>query len=283
MDTLIGDLFEVGKVGTCIGYEEYKKELFRDKPKGLPVYSAVTVKQLVGILSSARRRPVAMLYGSVCELLRKCNINLESVRKDALVQMELVHFPALVTHNINRHAIINWSLRCGLWRIIGREQDASEFRRSPGVLTMLVVAELEKRNLVFVSKLKEMLSTLPWIRESARKFYGLKLADEGLVMVLGFVSCIALMMNGWYVEYNCLERLMRDMPVNQYRLRGLEIQSKLSLKEFNRYKLFRLHHTISFRVPAVEQKSSSTKKAEKIGEDTEDAVAVTEVKNQQNI
>ena len=96
-------------------------------------------------------------------------------------------------------------------------------------------------------------------------------------MVLSFVSFIALMMNGWYVEYNCLERLMRDMPVNQYRLRGLEIQSKFLLKEFNRYKLFRLHNTISFRVPAVEQKSSSTKKVEKIGEDTEDAVAVPEV------
>ncbi|MFI0416545.1 MAG: hypothetical protein ACH255_20695 [Candidatus Thiodiazotropha sp.] len=67
------------------------------------------------------------------------------------------------------------------------------------------------------------------------------------------------------------------MPVNQYRLRGLEIQSKLLLKEFNRYKLFRLHNTISFRVPAVEHKSSSTKKAERIGEDTEDAVAVPEV------
>lgn len=158
LDTLIEDLFEVGKVGTCIRYEEYKKELFRDKPKGLPVNGAVTVKQLVGILSSARRMPVAMAYGSVCELLRKCNVNLESVLKDGLVQMELVHFPALVTYDINRHAIINWSLRCGLWRIIGREQDASEFRRSPGVLKMLVVAELERRNLVFISKLKEMPS-----------------------------------------------------------------------------------------------------------------------------
>lgn len=277
LDTLIEDLFEVGKVGTCIRYEEYKKELFRDKPKGLPVNGAVTVKQLVGILSSARRMPVAMAYGSVCELLRKCNINLEGVLKDGLVQMELVHFPALVTYDINRHAIINWSLRCGLWRIIGREQDASEFRRSPGVLKMLVVAELERRNLVFISKLKEMPSTLPWIKESARKLYGLHLADEGLVMVLSFVSCIALVMNGWYIEYNCLERLMRDMPVNQYRLHGLEIQSKLLLKQFNRYKLFRLHHTISFRLPAVEQKISSTKKAEKIGQDTEDEGAVTEV------
>lgn len=49
---------------------------------------------------------------------------------------------------------------------------------------------------MFVNKLKDMPSTLPWIRESARKLYGLKLADEGLVMVLSFVSCIALMMNG---------------------------------------------------------------------------------------
>ena len=100
--------------------------------------------------------PVDMAYGRVCELLRKCNINLESVLKDGLVQMGFVHFPALDTYNRNRHAIMNWSLRCGLWCIIGRDQDASEFRRSPGVLTMLVVAELERRNLVFVSKLKKI-------------------------------------------------------------------------------------------------------------------------------
>ena len=53
LDTLVGDLFEVGKVGTCIRYEEYKKELFRDKPEGLHVNGAVTVKQLIEKFSVA--------------------------------------------------------------------------------------------------------------------------------------------------------------------------------------------------------------------------------------
>ena len=50
-------MFEVGKVGTCIRYEEYKKELFRDKPKGLPVNGAVTVKQLVRISAALGEGP----------------------------------------------------------------------------------------------------------------------------------------------------------------------------------------------------------------------------------
>ncbi|WAR18178.1 hypothetical protein MAR_000016 [Mya arenaria] len=227
LDTLIGDLFEVGKVGSCIRFEEYKKELFRDKPKGLPVNGAVTVKQLVGILSSTRRMRVAMAYGSVCELLRKCDIDVESVITDGLVQMELVHFPALDAYDRNRNAIMSWSLRSGLWKIIGGGKDASQFRGSPGVLTMLVVAELERLNIVFVSKLKKLPRSFPWIEQCAKKLQCLKLEDDGIVLVLSFLSCVALLMNGWYVAYANLERLMREMPVNQCRLRDMEIQSKL--------------------------------------------------------
>ena len=104
LDTLIGDLFEVGKVGTCIRYEEYKKELFRDKPKGLPVNGDVTVKQLVGILSSARRMPVAMAYGSVCELLRKCNIIWKVYLKTLWCRWSL-YIPVLVTYDMEN----NWT------------------------------------------------------------------------------------------------------------------------------------------------------------------------------
>ncbi|WAR30502.1 UBAC1-like protein [Mya arenaria] len=276
LDTLIGDLFEVGKVGSCIRFEEYKKELFRDKPKGLPVNGAVTVKQLVGILSSARRMRVAMAYGSVCELLRKCDIDVESVITDGLVQMELVHFPALDAYDRNRNAIMSWSLRSGLWKIIGGGKDASQFRGSPGVLTMLVVAELERLNIVFVSKLKKLPSSFPWIEQCAKKLQCLKLEDDGIVLVLSFLSCVALLMNGWYVAYANLERLMREMPVNQCRLRDMEIQSKLLLANFNKYKLFRLHHTISFRLPAVDKNVSINAEVDKIDEDKEAADVLEE-------
>lgn len=192
LNTLIADLFEVGKVGVFIRLEDFKQDLFSDKPARVRVTGAVTVKQLVTILSSQRRLPVAMVYSSVCQLIQKSKIDLQSILKDGLLEMGLKHFPAIKTYDSHRNSVLCWSSRSGIWKIIGLEENKSEFRSSAGVLSMLVQAELERRNLVYISKLKKVPSTLPWINECTRKLSGENLSDENLVQVLSFVSCVAL-------------------------------------------------------------------------------------------
>ena len=222
----------------------------------------VTIKQLVHLLSSQRRLGVAMAYGSVCQLIQKSNIDLQSVLKDGLVEMGLKHFPAIQTYDVHRNAVLSWSSRSGIWKIIGREENDVEFRSSAVVLSTLVRAALETRHIVYVSKLKKVPTTFPWIGECARKMSGENLSDEDLVKVLSFVSCVALLMNGWYVEYEQLEKLMRELPFNQYRMRDLEIQSKLLLSNFNTFKVFRLHHSIPFRMTLLEPKTATTQHEE---------------------
>lgn len=256
LDTLIKDLFVIGKLGTGIRFEEFKKELFSVKATKVKVTGAVTTKQLAAILGGKRRLPVSMAYGNIYDMLEKYKIDIQGVLKDGLVELGLTYFPAVQTWDVHRNPILNWSSVSGLWKIIGREGSETEYHSNSEALSLLVVSELERRHLVYVSKLKKVPSTFPWITECNRKLSGEKLSEEGLVKVLSFVSCVALLMNGWYVQYESMEKLMRELPLNQYRLRDLEIQSKFLLSHMNLYKVFRLHHSIPFRLEPFEKETA---------------------------
>lgn len=262
LDTLIRDLFEVGKLGVFIRFEEFKQELLCEKATKVKVTGAVTVNQLALILSEKRRLPLAMAYGNIYHLLQKSNVDIQSVLKEGLVELGLYHFPAVQTSDIHRHAVLNWSTRCGLWKIIGREESDSECRSFAEVLSMLVVAELERRRIVYASKFKKVPNKLPWIEVCCRILSHQKLSDEDLVRELSFISCVALLMNHWFVVYDCMEKLMRVMPLHQYRLRDLEILSPFLLSHMNKYKVFRLHHSIPFKVMEHQSKSPCIKSEE---------------------
>jgi hypothetical protein len=280
LDTLIRDLFEVGKLGVLIRFEEFKEELFSEKATKLRVTGAVTVNQLALILSGKRRLPVAMAYGNIYDLLEKSNVNIQSVLKDGLVELGLYYFPAVQTSDSHRHAVLNWFSRCGLWKIIGREENDSESSSSAEVLSMLVVAELERRRIVYASKFKKVPNKLPWIEVCCRKLSREKLSDEDLVRELSFISCVALLMNHWYVDYGCMEELMRQMPLHQYRLRDLEILSPFLLSHMNKYKVFRLHHSIPFKFIEKEMQSSC-KESEEPEESDENAKVEIEASSNQ--
>jgi hypothetical protein len=258
LNTLIEDCFEIGKLGVFIRFEDFKEELFRPKVTRLKVNGAVTVNQLAFILSGKRRLPIAMAYGNIYHMLEKSKIDIQSVLKDGLVELGLCHFPAVKTCDTHRNAILNWSSQCGVWKIVGRKESGSEWRSSAEVLSMLVVAELEKRRIVYASKFKKLNNIrLPWIEECCRKMSREKLSDEDLLRELTFISCVALLMNGWFVLYEGIEEVIKEMPLNQYRLRDLEILSKFLLSDMNKYKLFRLHHSIPFKVTIEESKDES--------------------------
>lgn len=81
-----------------------------------------------------------------------------------------------------------------------------------------------------------------------------KLSQDAIVTTLSFVSFIALIMQGWFVDYDRLAKLVAELPISQGKLKGLEIQSKLQLAtfQFKNVMLYRLHHSIPHRLPDVE-------------------------------
>lgn len=271
---LIADLYDVGQAGKYMRFEEFKAQLFIEKPTKVQVLGSVTFNQLLSTLCIQRRTAPVMVYGSLCQLLKNAKLNIADILRDGFAEMGLKHFPAIHTYDVHRNPSLGWRACAGVWKIIGTDGKNSDECHSANVLSSLVRADLEMRNLVHISKLKKAPLILPWIQVCSRKLSIEKLSDKDLVTVLSFISCIGLMMNGWYVEYECLEALERELPINQYRLRDLEILSKLLMSHFHKFKLFRLHWTIPFKMTTVE--ATQTEKVSKTTSSTEDLVTYVE-------
>ena len=62
------------------------------------------------------------------------------------------------------------------------------------------------------------------------------------------------------MDYSNLEKLLLELPIKQYKLKGLEIQSKLLMVNFNKFKLFRLHHTIPHQLLIVSKDADLRRK-----------------------
>lgn len=88
---------------------------------------------------------------------------------------------------------------------------------------------------------------------------------EQLVITMTYISCIALLMQGQYVEYDRLALLTIDLPVDKNKLIALEILSKLQLASFRfrNLQLNRLHFTIPHK---LEMLTGAEKKSTKKGE-----------------
>lgn len=116
--------------------------------------------------------------------------------------------------------------------------------------------------------------TLPWIRPAVRKLEGVNLGARETINTLAFISCIAFIMQGWYVDYGQLQVLLSEMPVSQNKLRDCEILSKLILVKFQMFTLHRLHWSIPHKVTIMQQVITSTSKSK---EEHERDVAEVEV------
>ena len=266
--SLIMDMYEDAKLPCRI--EEFKQELFIEQPTMFHVSGGVTLKRLSDVLSANRRVGTHMVFGCQCKLIRNSKSDLAEVIVEGLKDLRLKHFPALKLYDVHCNAILSWDKRYGLWKIFYNEETSGELVQCPITLTKLIVTELEMRRLVYASKLKSAPSRFPWIASCVRKLSHEKLNNDQLVCVLSFVSCIALMMNGWFVDYNQLVALCNDLPMKQHRLKDLEIQSKLLLSKFNTIQLYRLHHSIPSRIvtKGSENNASTSKEQQPRKEET---------------
>ena len=246
LHALIKDLYIASNAGRCVRYEEFQQDLYSDVTRKMRAYSSISVKQIVTLLSRKRRVHQHMVYSALCKILEGSRHELEAILEAGFQELGLKHFPAIQNYDDHGHAILTWNWRSGLWKVVDSAQGAQQ----PSlILCSMVKTQLEARGLVYASRLKTARDiTFPWIEKCTKKLESEKLEDNKLIDVLCFVSCIALMMNGWYVDYSHLEKLLREMPIDQYKLKRLEIQSKLLMANFNKFKLFRLHHTIPHRM-----------------------------------
>ena len=209
-----------------------------------------------------------MVFGLLCDIIRENKIDLARVLQAGFSELRLHYVPAVQTYDRSRNAVLNWGIKSNFWNII----DGIDHAKSPQsaqLLTGLVKGELDRRKLIWVSKLKQSPSTFPWISICNLKLEREKLAEDALIRVLVFISCIALISQGWYVDYEHLEVLLGELTLTQNRLKELEILSKFEFKNFNKFKLYKLHWTIPHKLPTpAEESRTSTTEVEKVADES---------------
>jgi len=98
-----------------------------------------------------------------------------------------------------------------------------------------------------MSKFKEIMKqsyySFPWVKHVLQKLKGKAISREETKQVVLFVSCIALLQQGWFVNYQELAQLESELPLSQFALKRMEIQSKFLLRNM-KPKLWRIHKSI---------------------------------------
>ncbi|KAH3752057.1 hypothetical protein DPMN_186665 [Dreissena polymorpha] len=152
------------------------------------------------------------------------NVNVDKAIQSGITGLTLGYFPTIRTYDANRNVGLHWEYNYGFWVMTAILDIDREFEREGAAMQNLVLTELEKTKLCHSSKCSGVSS---WLKSVLKKIRDRKLPVESNVEELTFISCVAFLQDGRYVNYNPLNKLERDLPITQSTLKTLEIQLSL--------------------------------------------------------
>lgn len=238
------DLYDVGNVFER--FEEFQMRLKSNPGPKTKVIGGKTKQQISVMMTNAKKAKYPMVIVHLIRKLKDHNVDINQAVVKGIEALQLHFFPALRLYDEQKNAALNWKWSFGLWIITDINDQQITLEKKSIMCTALVVSEVEQRKLFHSSAIAAI--TLPWIRPSIQKLEDLNLNQEELVTTLVFITCIARLMQGLYVDYQALAKLGKNMPVSQFILQVREILSKLSLHNFNKFRLRRLHQSIPYKL-----------------------------------
>jgi hypothetical protein len=256
---VLKDLYDIGTV--FVQFEQFllslKASAGNQKKR---IVGGVTVKQIAAMWIGAKKYKYPMVFRALAKLFRNDKTCLEESMKDGINALKLGYFPAVRTYDESRHEGLNWRYTFGFWVITDIEDQESTLERQAGTVHMLLLSELEKRNLCYTSMLDR--NVFPWIKPCLERLSGKKLTTDATVLVMTFITCVALLMNGRFINYLSLSSLERVLPVSQSDLCMLEVLSKFKLGIVTTVNVKRLHSSIPCKL--------DTKRKENFDEEGQD-------------
>lgn len=209
------------------------------------VVSIVTKSSLARQIADVKKCRFPMVFLCLLKMLQKENKDIELTLRKGLEELNLCHFPAFRNHDEQRNAGMYWHYKFGVWakKDLSDAQGASVEMRG-NLLSAQVLNELERRKLCFTKSMNGTNQQFPWVTPCLRKLDERRLDDKNVVRVMTFITCVALLESGRFVDYDKLYRLLQDLSLTQRDLRDIEIQSKFLLNNMNKFMVWRLHYSI---------------------------------------
>lgn len=242
---LLKDLHESGKVFLCFTdfFLMLKQSSGNENKK---IVGGINIRDLAENLTRSRKVKWPMVFGTVKTLFNNDAEKMVKVCIEGVRALELGYFPAFRQSDESRSEGLNWRYTYGFWVLAEEEGRNYTYEIEAASLHTLVLMELEKMKICHTSHYEG--SVFPWLKSVLEKIAEKNLNKEEKTLILAFVTCVALLMNGCYVDYLNLSRLERKLPLTQVMLRMLEVQCKFRLGNINTFTLWRLHPSIPYKL-----------------------------------
>ena len=220
-----------------------------DHPPG-QVVGTITVDQLIEVYCEQRN----FAYPNTVQLVCKRVVNLQQCLRDGFRAMALTYFPHFSFWSKGRHKKLAWR-NTNFLRISGTDAQQQLIHRS-AALTGDVLVELEQRDLVYGSKVRQLRSQgLPWIFPILRRLGSN--TTEDLTRLLTYLTAVALIQSNVYVDFEKLRALQNSRQTTSLFLQRSGILSSKILRHFKGWLLYRLEDDLA--TPVKFQPSTSTR------------------------
>lgn len=245
MRILIRDLYEVGRVFFRVEYFflMLKKSTGNGNKK---IVGGITIEDLAHKLANCKKCKWPMVFATLKKLLSNNFEKLKELCVEGVHALQLGYFPAVRESDTSKHGGLNWNYMYGFWVLMDNDTRSDSFETEASSIHTSVLCELEKWKICHTSQYEQ--NVFPWIKTVLEKIAEKNLTREDKVVVLAFVSAVAMLMNDRYVDYSNLSRLEKKMPITQFMLKMLEVQCKFLYGNVNTFRLHRLHPSIPYRL-----------------------------------
>ncbi|VDI19539.1 Hypothetical predicted protein [Mytilus galloprovincialis] len=182
------------------------------------------------------------------EFLILADLQLQDVLLSGIIENQLVRFTVIQTWDTAGHKTFKLIPNKFVELCSPDGSDKDEAER----LTTAIIQQLEMRQLVYARKFIYLRGTsFPWIIPVRDKLDNRKkrLNARQLLDTLTFISCVALIQQQWFVNFQNIEPMLATLPVNQFTMQMLDILGKINLSFVGTLKIRRLHKSIPFQLP----------------------------------
>jgi hypothetical protein len=151
-------------------------------------------------------------------MLAENSVDIKEALMAGFQKLKLFHFPDMRTFDSNWDPRMYWSGKAILKVIDGASPSVS-IQDKAKQLTIDVIWFLEDRQLVYKSKFVEYIKDIddfvfPWMCDLLEILTEWNLEKDMFVSILGYLSCIALIQNTWFVHFQNLEKLHNRLISN---------------------------------------------------------------------
>ncbi|XP_073770363.1 uncharacterized protein isoform X2 [Danio rerio] len=162
----------------------------------------------------------------------------------------LQYFPAMKVIDSARNPKVSWNKK-DMLNVLSPQQkpslDAEAAQMEGDVIVTLVSRGVTyERNLASAKA-----NGMPWMKDVLGRLKPENMERAKLLQVCTFVSCLALLKQGVYIDYGKLTTLAASLPISQQKLKMMQIQAPILHEGFLNPKIWRLHPSVPFKIPPI--------------------------------